>query len=1694
MKNRRTANRFISVIFICVMLISLFPYPTFSSGADKFYQTINIAPYATSKVYMDSAEGVTSIPYAEANVEFPHDYIRWGAYDNCLAISKRHMADIVGDDGILTDNNGVPYSMPLEKGITVRGNSATKTYVPQTTIDLPDKVYENIHFLVVSQEGCAENFHIDIIYADGGIDRALDYVIDSGAQNPENIVCTVSAFAYWGSGSYSLNNTARLRSYNIQPQQGRVVNMIKFYNNFSTYSCKILALTTERKGAQELINELPNATVISTSNYYNIKEQLNFAVREMKEQNIKVSDLNSTALAKLNSVRSALDECLGRYNMFNIAPYATSKVYIDIPIGVSSFPYASANVQYPHDYIKWGSYDNCGAISKREMSSIVDSDGILHDKSGVPYSMPLNMGIEVRADNINSGVNYMPRTLVDVENRVYENLKFIAVTKDTTAENFQINIKYTDGTETSVKAGENELKILASGSSGLDNYIGAVGMFAYWGQGSYNLTSTATLFSYSLKPDPNKIVDKIEFRSFYFNSGFKVLAVSGVRHSLSESLAMANNLIGKLPSLNELSIINYVDVGLIRSLINDLVVRGVTEGELVGYSDFLLKEQKMAQLASQTYQKVEIHVSKTGNDINTGKIAGSAFATIQRARYTANGMKAVLSPNVPIDIVIHGGEYKFDSTLLLHGDKGSENGRITYRAAQGENVVFTGGHTLNTSEFTPVTNTEILSRLPKNSVGKVVQLDLSTQGIAGIQHLVPPESPASIMNLAFYLNGKEQSVSQWPNGEGNYSLSENIINRGEISTNPNAYGGGGIFEADCPNVLHWGNIVSGKSYIGGFLGSRYHYDNVLIDDVDGAQKTISLYSGTRYRLSSSSSKWKVFHLLEELDSPGEWYVDADTMMLYYYPPHDLSEAKLEMALLRTPIISLKNAAYIDFKGITFTQSRSAAISGETDGNYNTDTFFNHDITIEGCTFKNIGTGIDMRTGMYDVIPKYSMEGGYNIIIRDNDFYYIGGRGISFLGGNYRTLQSDNSLISNNYFYRCGQKNRALYAIDLDSLVGTRVENNLIHNLPRTALGYTGNDISIKYNEMYNTLREISDGGIIYSGKSFVKRGNEIAYNYLHDSASLDLDNNQASNTAIYFDDALSGQYAHHNIISNMNSAIFFYGLDNNVHENTIVNSKLLSVCATKGAVDTTSPDLRGPLTEIMTSEYRDMWVNKYPRLVDTYNSSNLMARNRLTNNIYDINPLIHAEISANAESISNNNVYGYKSAADFVNPSAQDYRVKSGRLILLTRPGILNQNNFNINLIGLQASDYRTGASLLSTSSSDFKLLYPRNNDRIDLTHETMFMWEDAVGADKYEIVIATDPQMQNVVLQKKTDYNYILVPELETGHERYYWNVYAINESRQMSGMWLSESSAFSFTLSDINLMPVVYETVDISGYCNAKMVLREGTTDSNPAVGMYNSPYVINQTALEKALGGDKRISLYGVEYKINQLNQTYKAVSTYSQAGADVSIDIPNGYYDSLHFLAQSNSRNLNNYRVTIQYSDGLTQDILLSSDSWNDARLILPCLNHTTGAPNHYEGYIAGYKLTPDRNKIVDRVIFSGTTATSNAISIYALSGAKAQMVNPQNSNEIILSLGISNNSSSAQEFVVIATSKNNPATTKVLALENFSIPPNTKSFDTQLSLPISSADNHIDYYIWKSLSNMTPSIHRKTLQYPFGIIE
>ncbi|MDY3929422.1 MAG: stalk domain-containing protein [Clostridia bacterium] len=761
--------------------------------------------------------------------------------------------------------------------------------------------------------------------------------------------------------------------------------------------------------------------------------------------------------------------------------------------------------------------------------------------------------------------------------------------------------------------------------------------------------------------------------------------------------------------------------------------------------------------------EIVIHVKPDGDDKGDG--------TEQNPLASLDGARAYIQKNkkdVPITVLFHAGEYfQKEAVKFTAADSGSEKNPIVYKSAGDGKVTFFGSKKIDLGKFKQVTDEKILRRIPENARGRIGQISLSDAGLT----LSDTEFITNSGLLIFpglYLNNKIQTVARWPNAE----FAELTTKVSKTSFN---------YEGTRPSK--W--LTAPDAYVYGYIANEYFTQYRKIKSIDTNNKIINLVDGE----VNPNNRWCVMNLLEELDVPGEWYIDRKSAVLYYYPSHEINEKTdvLEYAVTKDILIQLTGTKYVTFDGIDISKVYAGGMRGDSvDG-----------IIVRNCRVSNTsGVGIDLY--------------GNNILVENCTTDTTGYAGIR-VGRKSTTEEINNiiltnNIVRNNHCYNGGALQGGMcvgIAIGGNGF-GTIVENNLVHSTINS--GISGNTIlsEIKNNELCNLMTETGDAGGTYAGRQWQLYGSKIQYNYIHHLGSTDFTPRNLQD-GIFWDDSLSGQTASHNIIVPYNDkrtvGIVSGGGRNNTVEYNIVVGAMNPVMLQDRTNGQKAVDV-GAYPSLSTVPYdSSLYVKYFPEIKETVDdiavSGEFLPKNTNSyGNIY-VNCGVESIAQRVAENGKHYDNYSGKDESIFVDAENQDFRIKKSVLAELgmSEESIANliDEDYDIDEIGMQRD--------IIEHDNSFYQTYPRNGDTKILTEECDLMWERALFADLYEYKVATDPQMNNVVKSGETHRNGVTITGLEKG-KNYYWKVRAKRVSRKYYDEWDSIGEPYAFRTVNYDIL----------------------------------------------------------------------------------------------------------------------------------------------------------------------------------------------------------------------------------------------------------------------------------------------------
>lgn len=499
-----------------------------------------------------------------------------------------------------------------------------------------------------------------------------------------------------------------------------------------------------------------------------------------------------------------------------------------------------------------------------------------------------------------------------------------------------------------------------------------------------------------------------------------------------------------------------------------------------------------------------LYVAVDGDDTAEGT-KDAPLATLDGAREKVRSL--LPGTDNKITVVFEAGDYFMDKGVVFdEGDSGREDAPVTYRAENGAKVRFIGGRNVPAGLITKAESGSVYDRVTDDGArAALLQADVSTlvdtyNPLYGHYHQYE-WGDGSYNPVEIYLGETAITPARWPNYEGrdreNYveigreEGKERIFNSEDRSVK--------IFYGDdvAQRVATWSDESLSHLYLYGYQEFTWVTNWHEVIEVNRDEQYVYLPRGTNdFSRYTEGGRSVFYNIPEEIDVPGESYVDRDAKIAYFYPTEDYDENKVIVSTLTDDMMTFTNTAHIAFEGLEFGFTRGSVIQS---------TGLN-DFTMKNCrlahTSSKIGYFYDSKDVRFDSCELCDSAHGALVIS----------------GGDRNTLESSGCIIENcdihhfnrdgteespeltdSHYYSAGTVYTAGLILYAD---GAIVRHNKIHDCIHTALFPQSNDLLIEYNEFYNCMTEASDMGVIYYWCNPTLLGMVIRYNYFHDCGGV----------------------------------------------------------------------------------------------------------------------------------------------------------------------------------------------------------------------------------------------------------------------------------------------------------------------------------------------------------------------------------------------------------------------------------------------------------------------------------------------------------------------------------------------------------------------------------------------------------------
>ena len=563
---------------------------------------------------------------------------------------------------------------------------------------------------------------------------------------------------------------------------------------------------------------------------------------------------------------------------------------------------------------------------------------------------------------------------------------------------------------------------------------------------------------------------------------------------------------------------------------------------------------------------VTFYVATDGDDRWSGKLpkanadrTDGPFTTLIAARDAVREIKAGGDLQEPISVLMRGGKYYLDQTLVLSpADSGTLDCPITYAAYPGERATLSGGKVVTGW---------------KPYEGRILQCE------------VPEYRGARWKLRQLFYNGERQIRARWPNKDlenplyGGWLFSEGGVE--ERSSRAFRYKPGSF-------PRNWKRPAQAEILMANDWGVTSTVPVESIDEENGVitlTDSIASYERPPWYIPTpirADSRFRVENVLEELDQPGEWCLDTDEGLLYFWPPDEAIEDGEVVVPVLDCLFDLRGASWVTISGFTLTETT-------TGDNMHREGYEGYGAMFPISGRRYCGEAVHLRGATNCRIEKnrfYAVGGNgiyledHNVrnIIRHNDISHAGACGVVLIGNQYFHPVPHHPMyneVVDNHIHECGEFDKYVAGVFLGLCDSNVIGHNMIEDMPHHAInlgnsGY-GRNI-IEYNEIRRVCRETRDNGAINCwmedphnnlSKDGGRSGHVIRYNRIVDTCGCEVVDGSrvvsAGNVThgIYLDNYTSNCFVYGNIIVRSYSVgIYIQGGKNNIVENNIIVDSL----------------------------------------------------------------------------------------------------------------------------------------------------------------------------------------------------------------------------------------------------------------------------------------------------------------------------------------------------------------------------------------------------------------------------------------------------------------------------------------------------------------------------------------------------------
>lgn len=536
------------------------------------------------------------------------------------------------------------------------------------------------------------------------------------------------------------------------------------------------------------------------------------------------------------------------------------------------------------------------------------------------------------------------------------------------------------------------------------------------------------------------------------------------------------------------------------------------------FSTFCAFAEDGIENAVENEYKIQIYVSLSGSDKSGDGSIGNPFRSIERARQEVRKK----DKSQGVEVIVREGIYE----MLDEGihfdikDSGTDDKPVIYKSYEGEEVMLSGAITINRDDYTEISDENMKKRIPEKE--NVVAIDLKAKGAAGFNpepDFIHDSYIPDNCEYGLYAYGRKQDRARWPNRDDGWEKVPGVVVNGDKTT-------AGIINYH-DRAEKWEDISN--VYMWGQWNMTWRPTTIRVLSIDKEKKTIT--TAPQPESISKNVNCYYYNIPEELDVPGEYYIDKENSVLYLYPLsyNEHEDNNYYLSYLADNLLTFSNAENIKIQNMKLQGARGYGIFiSQGKG-----------ITIDGCDVRYIS-----KKGIYS-------KGCWNCNIINNNVYALD-YGAIYVNdsGDLMHLVDGNSQITNNHIHHYSESNLNYCKAAQVTGCGNLISHNLIHDSYGNAVGFTGPRTTIEYNEIYDVVQETDDAAMIYTFADLYSDDTVVRYNLLYSSSTRKAIGHTGT-FGMYWDGCSSGKKVYGNIFYNLNRGVFIncggqHSIENNI--------------------------------------------------------------------------------------------------------------------------------------------------------------------------------------------------------------------------------------------------------------------------------------------------------------------------------------------------------------------------------------------------------------------------------------------------------------------------------------------------------------------------------------------------------------------